>query len=42
MGTIFINSRNSKTDPHSLLLILSIYYTWQNIKSHRKTINLKY
>ena len=55
-----MNSENSKTDPHRLLLNLldkiklkrsdkyialsnpSIYYTWKNIKSHTKIINLKY
>ena len=61
MGTIFMNSENSKkSEPHRLLLNivdkinlkrsdkyvalsnLSMYYTWKNIKSNTKTINLKY
>ena len=50
MDTIFMNSENSKTlEPHRLLLNLSdkinlksLYYTLKNIKSHTKTINLKY
>ena len=61
MGTIFMNSENSKTSHSHRLLFnlsdktdikrsnkyvslsnLSIYYTWENIKSLTTTINSKY
>ena len=31
-----------RKDKHITLSNLGIYYTWKNIKSHVKTINLKY
>ena len=31
-----------RKDKYVSLLNLSIYYTWENIKSHKKIINLKY
>ena len=44
-----MNSKNSKTfDPHRLkvkhiaLSNLSIYYTWKDMKMHKRVINLKY
>ena len=53
MDTIFTKPKNFKTsDPHGLVLNiknqiilvsenLSIYYTWESIKYHIRTINLK-
>ena len=31
-----------RSDKYVALSNLSIYYTWKNINSHRKTINVKY
>ena len=42
MDTIFINFKNSETsEPHRLLLNLSIYYTLKNIKKSYRNNTFK-
>ena len=31
-----------RSDKYVVLSNLNIYYTWRNIKNHKKSINLKY